>query len=1242
MNSIKIIVLLVLLFTNLFSKQEISVQLLWKHQFEFAGYYVAKELGFYAEKDLNVEIKEITPHITVNEEVRRGRATFGIGRTSLLLDIEKGDDFVLLASIFQYSPSILLTLKSSGIKTPQDLKGKRVMIASGSEYDAEFFTAFRHIGLDFLKDTKILQHSTDIYDLINNKTDAMYAYISNEPFYLRDIGIEYNILNPKNYGFDFYGDMLFTTQRVIDNDPNMVKDFKEATLRGYKWAFENIDQTVDLIYNKYNSQNKSKQALLYEAYELKKMAYYETDEVGVITKTKLKRMVDLYYENNLLKNPLNLDNIVFEYNQQELYLTKEEKEYLQKKQVLKVHNELNYKPFSFYTSGKPSGYSIDLMDLIAKKLDIQVEYISGPSWSEFLDKLKNNTIDVMLNITPTSQRLKHFNFTIPYKKYNYIIYSNSHSKISSLDDLKGKNIALVKDFAIYEYIKQNYPEININEEDNMYEVIRSVGFGKSDATITTEPIAQNVIVENSIYNVVPTGSLILSNEEISQVNLSIATNKENIILNNILQKALQSLSYDELFGLDQKWFVRYQTNDEKLSFSSNEISYLQDKQVINMCIDPDWMPYESIKNSKHIGLTKDFMDIFEAKIGIPIKLIPTNDWDESMTFAKERKCDIFSLAMPTEERLKYMNFTTSYISSPLVIATKNDKLFVADINDVINSEKIGIVKGYAFEEIYKKRYPNNKLVSVNNIKEGLDLVAKGELYGFIDSLITIGYQIKTNYISELKIAGKFDDSWELGIGVRNDDLTLHNIFQKVVLSLDEGVKQNIISKWISVVYEERVDYTNLFRVIAITFVIIVILAYRQYILSRYNKTLQIANQNINEAYLELRYLIDTTMEAIFIVQNGKCIDCNYSAIKLLGFENKENILNKDILDFISTSSLESVLDKLTQSKVEPYEIKLISKTQEEIPVLIKCQNFKSNNKEIRIVAAFDLREIKEQNQKLQVAYLEISKKQEELHILNQILESRVKEEVEANLLKDKILQHQARLAQMGELISIIAHQWRQPLACIATCAIGIRLKLDLKKYDFSSQEGRDDFVQYLYSQIDDMEKYTQNLTQTIDDFKDFYKPKQKYNLININEVVLKALDIIEVSITKSGTKIIKELNSIEPIRMHQNEMMQVVLNILKNSYDNFKEKNISNSVIKITSNDKMNGVELIISDNGLGIEEENISKVFDPYYTTKNDQKGTGLGLYIAKAIVQEHHNGTIRAENTQDGISFIIFLNKS
>ncbi len=269
-----------------------------------------------------------------------------------------------------------------------------------------------------------------------------------------------------------------------------------------------------------------------------------------------------------------------------------------------------------------------------------------------------------------------------------------------------------------------------------------------------------------------------------------------------------------------------------------------------MCIDPNWMPFEKNDNGKHIGMSADYRVILEEKIGTPIEIVPTKTWIESLEFGKARKCDIFSLVMPTEERLKYLDFTKPYLKIPLVIVTNLDEFFINDISS-ITDKKVGIVDGYAYGEILQKKYPKMKIVKVKNVKEGLDKVRGDELFGFIDTLATTGYTIQKNYIGELKIAGKFDDKWELGIGTRNDEPILQNIFNKAIKDIPVKTHQEILNKWISVNYDQKTDYKQvLFWTLGVSIVFIVILL----IILRVNRRLNLEIQTRKETEEKLKEL----------------------------------------------------------------------------------------------------------------------------------------------------------------------------------------------------------------------------------------------------------------------------------------------------------------------------------------------------------------------------------------------------
>ena len=296
-----------------------------------------------------------------------------------------------------------------------------------------------------------------------------------------------------------------------------------------------------------------------------------------------------------------------------------------------------------------------------------------------------------------------------------------------------------------------------------------------------------------------------------------------------------------------------------LQFTAEESLYLSEKKEILMCIDPNWLPYEKIENGQHIGMTKDYMDIFSSRLGIPISLVATSTWSESLEYARTRKCDIFSLAMATPEREKYMNFTQPYLSIPLVVATRIDQLFIVNFYDVKN-KKLGIVKGYAFAELLKIKYPDLQIVEVESIDEGLDKVSKGKLFGFIGSLSSIGYVIQREYIGELKIAGKFDEKWELGVGVRNDDPLMLAVFKRVIDSVDYAEKQKIMNKWLSVKYDHGTDYSLIWKILAVVSIVVLILLYHQMILRKYNKELEALAVTDKLTGLYNRFKLDETIE----------------------------------------------------------------------------------------------------------------------------------------------------------------------------------------------------------------------------------------------------------------------------------------------------------------------------------------------------------------------------------------------
>ncbi|MCK5294047.1 MAG: ABC transporter substrate-binding protein, partial [Arcobacteraceae bacterium] len=431
--------------------QKVSLQLLWKHQFEFAGFYIAKEKGFYKDNNLEVELKEYQFGVDITKDVESGESTFGVGYPSLILDKANGSNIVLLNSIYQSSPHILITLKSSGIKSIEEFKNKKIMIENNTIKAVPFMGMLFSKGIK-KEDVNILKPTFDIEDLIQGKTDIFAAYISNEVYKLNKKDLKYNIWNPADYGFDFYNDILFTSSKMLKNDNSKVKRFQEASLKGWRYAFAHIDETVELILNKYNTQNKTKEALLYEAKTLKKLAYKGNIAFGDIDKNKIQRIYDIYNLMGLTNNKIDLDTFLYCPNPEHILLTKKERQYLKDNPIITVHNEQNWPPYNFNENGKAKGFSIDYIKLVAQKLGIKIKFIDGYTWNEFMDMVKTNKIDILLNTIKTKSREESLNFTTGYTNSTKFIFTNDNN-IKTLDALKGKIVAVTEGFFIHKFLE---------------------------------------------------------------------------------------------------------------------------------------------------------------------------------------------------------------------------------------------------------------------------------------------------------------------------------------------------------------------------------------------------------------------------------------------------------------------------------------------------------------------------------------------------------------------------------------------------------------------------------------------------------------------------------------------------------------------------------------------------------------------------------------------------------------------
>ena len=306
-----------------------------------------------------------------------------------------------------------------------------------------------------------------------------------------------------------------------------------------------------------------------------------------------------------------------------------------------------------------------------------------------------------------------------------------------------------------------------------------------------------------------------------------------------------------------------------------------------------------------------------------------------------------------------------------------------------------------------------------------------------------------------------------------------------------------------------------------------------------------------------------------------------------------------------TSSIDELIKGTEEFKANNLDYKIKVKSKDEIGVLAHSFN----------LMAKSIKELFIKQEKLNT---ELQKSQQELQQLNENLEDKVKMELEKNkIIQDKLYQSE-KLASMGEMIGNIAHQWRQPLSIISTSATGMKIKKQHALLDENE----------MYDMCDIIDKNAQYLSQTIDDFRNFIKNDQSKIVFNIKNNLESFVSIINATLKIEEIELITDFDECE-LESYPNELIQCYMNIFNNSKDAMHDKQTPKYIF-IESKVQNNNIVITFTDNGNGIDEKIIDKVFEPYFTTKHQSRGTGLGLSMLYSIIVDRMQGTLECYNSE------------
>jgi PAS domain S-box-containing protein len=639
-----------------------------------------------------------------------------------------------------------------------------------------------------------------------------------------------------------------------------------------------------------------------------------------------------------------------------------------------------------------------------------------------------------------------------------------------------------------------------------------------------------------------------------------------------------------------------------IDLTKKEKKYI-DNNSFKIITTATWAPFNFYDGNNNLaGLGLDYWELIVSKTGIKSEIVIADNFKDVLNSIKLKTHDMTLTTSYTKQRSEYAIFSKSYDSFPIAIATTKDKKFIAKTS-LLYGKKVAVGKEYSAYYLLKEKYPSLDFVQVKNTKEALNLLESEEVYAVVDILPALQYNINNHQSNNLKIAGITDVDFYLQIMINDNQQELVEIINNAIDSISESERNEIYKKWLFQSTIPVLDYTLLYQIAFVFFIIVSIIIY-------WNRKLSIEKKKLD-------YILSNLPVPILITDNEtrKILFANPYAVELYKFD-MEQLIGKSI-DIIYTDHInqrEDILNAMDENGVlQDFESKYRLKDEEVIDALLSIIPIDYNKKPSRVGVIANITELKNI--------------QKELTKLNQTLEERVEEEVDKNIRKEKMMLHQNRLAQMGEMLNMIAHQWRQPLNNLSVINQTLILKHKIGKLD---QDIFEEFSKSSKSQIKQM-------SQTIDDFSNFFKPDKEKTNFFIHNSVKKAIGILEPIFEKTNIEVELDIQNEYELFSYENEFGQALLNILNNAKDALVENEVKNKKITVVIDKIDQTVSVKIIDNAGGIPEDIIDKIFEPYFSTKSEKNGTGLGLYMTKIIVEDHMDGNIYVQSKSGNSSFNI-----
>ncbi len=1073
---------------------------------------------------------------------------------------------------------------------------------------------------------KFKNKEIDIISEISYKKEREEYTVFTKPYYKVPIGIFTNAL------IKYEGIKFLEGKRVgilkdsfLIESLKEIKDIKIIELESEKEKFFYLkNNQVDLIISNAMTENYTYN-LMYK--DVKLSGFFESDKInkedlrfGIQKGNKILSSIFLKtFESISLTEMLQLKKDWI-YSNKNFYtkinLTIWEKSFIENN-VIKVGIE-NSKPYIFFNEKKNDidGFYSDIFKLVLEKTGLKIEYVKG-TWHNLLKDFKEGKIDLLPSTSYNKKREEFGLFTKEYYRIKEYIYTKSLN-YTDLKNLNNKKVAIIKGYSIIDKLKKKFPSIQIIETEDLSQSVSLVLNESVDALIDYHLVVENFLFENTILDLKGTPQDYLNTEAIHYF-----SQKNQVILNSVLQKGLDSISKEEKTKLYNSWFTASSTFNTHNSITIKEREFIKKHPIIRFRVRPNRAPYEFEKDGKAAGLAVDYVRESAKKMGLKVEFVVNNDSikDAFYNINNNRKnYDTLIYTVKNPEREKKFSFGVEFLSYPLMIITHKDANYVGSMSN-LNNKTVVLEKGFLTNKWIKRDYPKINIINAKDTKSALEMVNNNENLTYVGNLRVANYLRVNKKLENIKISAPS------GYGDINFSFVSPKQWPELASLLSKGFRQitstehmKIQEKWFSIQEIKQTDYSLIIKISIFSLLIIIWILWWNRKLSKEKDKTKTALEELQKA----KNLLEEKNKEVLISQQflESVLDESPNPIIIKDYNNNYVLVN-DALAKLYNTSKENLIGKDDSSFID--DKKMVNFYKESIKSIIN-----SGKSQIVYEDAKDLKTGKIKNfMSIKKPFKDANGNQLILIIANDITEIK---KLEAERLKNQeLIFQQSKTASMGEMIGNIAHQWRQPLSIISTASTGLIIEKELNILDDSK----------LIDTLKSINDYTQHLSNTIETFRDYIKETKEFKEVILQDRIKVAISIINASYSSNFILIKTNIEKIEPIKINLilGELSEVLINIFNNSKDVLKERKIKSPWVDVQLKKEKDKAIITVEDNGGGIDEKIIERIFEPYFTTKHQSQGTGLGLHMSYKIITESLKGSIYVKNTSNGAKFFIEL---